>query len=76
VPGDVVDTNMTLRTASAFGFVGMALLTILLLAGFMRDLVSFLRDVVPALRLLASFIYVFASFSVTVFLYVFHISQR
>jgi hypothetical protein len=67
---------MTLKNAAALAFVGTALLTILFLAGFIRDLLSFLRDVVPALRLLVSLIYLFASLSVTVFLFVFRRSQR
>ena len=67
---------MTLKNATALAFVGTALLTILLLAGCIRDLLSFLRDLIPALRLLASLISLFASFGLTVFFYVFHRSQR
>jgi hypothetical protein len=67
---------MTLKNATALAFVGMLLMSLLLLAGFIRDLLSFVRDVIPTLRLLASLIYLFAAFSVTVFLYVFHRSQQ
>lgn len=73
--GRVYTATMTLRSAAFLALIGMVMLTVLLLAGFVRDLVSFMRDVVPALRLLASFIYLFASLSLTVFLYVFHRSQ-
>ena len=66
---------MTLKSATALAFLGTALLTVLLLAVFIRDLVSFIRDVLPALRLLASLICLFAGLSLTVFFYVFHRSQ-
>ena len=53
----------------------MTLLTVLLLAGFIRDLLSFVRDVIPPIALLTSLIHVLASVSLTVFLYAFHKSQ-
>jgi hypothetical protein len=37
---------MTLKPATALAFVGMALLTVVLLLGFVRDLSSFLRDLI------------------------------
>jgi hypothetical protein len=74
IPG--VYSTMTLKNAAALAFVGMALLTILLLAAFIRDLLAFLNNVIPVLRLLASLIYLFAAFSLTVFLYVIHKSNR
>ena len=66
---------MTLRSAALFALIGMTLLTVLLLAGFIRDLLSFVRDVIPAIALLTSLIHVLASVSLTVFLYAFHKSQ-
>jgi hypothetical protein len=76
-PGCRVYTpTMTLKTAALFAFIGMLLLTILLAASFLRDLSSFFRDLIPALRVLASAIYFFASLTLTIFLYVFHRSQR
>ena len=66
---------MTLRSAALFALIGMTLLTVLLLAGFIRDLLSFARDVIPAIALLTSLIHVLASVSLTVFLYAFHKSQ-
>ena len=66
---------MTLKHATALAFIGMALLTVVFLFGFVRDVTSFMRDLIPALRLLVSLICLFAAVSLTVFLYVFHKSQ-
>jgi hypothetical protein len=66
---------MTLKNATVFALIGMILLTALLLAGFIRDMVSLLRDVIPAIALLTSLIHVLASLGLTVFLYAFHKSQ-
>ena len=67
--------TMTLKNAALFALIGMTLLTVLLLAGFIRDMVSFLRDAISALALLISLIHVLASLSLTVFLFAFHKSQ-
>jgi hypothetical protein len=67
--------TMTLKNATALAFIGMALLTILLLFVSVRDLSCFLRDLIPVLRVLGSLIYMFAALSLTIFLYVFHKSQ-
>jgi len=53
----------------------MALLTILLAVDFLRDVSAILAGVVAAVTLLKSVIYLLASLSVTVFLYVFHKAQ-
>jgi len=66
---------MTLKNAALFALIGMTLLTVLLLAGFIRDVLSFLRDVIPAIALLTSLIHLLASLGLTVFLYAFHKSQ-
>ncbi len=66
---------MTLKNATVFALIGMILLTALLLAGFIRDVVSLLRDVIPAIALLTSLIHVLAGLGLTVFLYAFHKSQ-
>ena len=66
---------MTLKNAALLAFVGTALLTVLLLFGLIRDLLSFTRDLIPAVRLFASLIYLFASLTLAVFLYVFQRSQ-
>jgi uncharacterized membrane protein len=66
---------MSLKSATLFAFIGTLLLTLLLLAGFVRDAVSFGSGLIPALQLFRSLIYLVASLSVTVFLFVFHKSQ-
>lgn len=66
---------MTLKSAALFAFVGILLLTVLLAAGFLRDVLSFGRGLIPALHVLTSMICFVAALSLTVFLYVFHRSQ-
>ena len=66
---------MTLKSATLLAFVGMLLLTVLFAFVFVRDLSSFMRDLIPALRVFASFIYLFASLTLTIFLFVFNRSQ-
>jgi hypothetical protein len=66
---------MRLKNAALFALIGMILLTVLLAAGFIRDLVGLAQGAVAALVLLTSGIHLLASLSVTVFLYVFHKSQ-
>jgi len=66
---------MTLKNAAFLALIGMALLTILLAAGFLRDILNVANGVSPAMALLASLIHLLASLGVTVFLYVFHKAQ-
>ena len=66
---------MTLKSAAFFAVIGMALLTILLAVDFIRDVSAILAGVVAAVTVLTSLIYLLASLSVTVFLYVFHKAQ-
>jgi hypothetical protein len=66
---------MRLKNAALFALIGMILLTVLLAAGFIRDLVGLAQGAVAALVLLTSGVHLLASLSVTVFLYVFHKSQ-
>ena len=66
---------MTLKNAALVALVGMILLTILSLAGFIRDLASAVNGLIPAIRLLRSLVYVVASVTMTVFLYLFHKKQ-
>ena len=66
---------MTLKNAALLALVGMILLTLLLLAGFIRDISSAVNGLIPAIRLLRSLVYVVASVAMTVFLYVFHKKQ-
>ena len=66
---------MTLKSAAFFALIGMILLTVLLAAGFIRDVSAILAGAIAAMALLKSLIYLLASLSVTVFLYVFHKAQ-
>jgi len=66
---------MTLKNAAFLALVGMVLVTILLIAGLIGDVLRVVRGFIPAMRVLTSFIYAFAGLSVVVFLYVFHKAQ-
>ena len=66
---------MTLKNAAFLAWIGMALLTVLVAAGFIRDVLNVASGVTPAMALLTSLIHLMASLGVTVFLYVFHKAQ-
>ena len=66
---------MRLKTAALCALIGMILLTVLLAAGFIRDLVGLAQGAVAALALLTSGIHLLASLSAAVFLHVFHKAQ-
>jgi hypothetical protein len=66
---------MNLKSAAFFALIGMILLTVLLAAGFIRDVSAILAGAIAAMALLKSFIHLLASLSVTIFLYVFHKAQ-
>jgi hypothetical protein len=66
---------MTLKSAALFAFFGMALLTVLLAVGFIRDISALLAGATAAVVVLTSVIHLLASLSMTVFLYVFHKGQ-
>jgi len=66
---------MTLKNAAFFALIGMTLLTVLLVAGFIRDILNIVSGVTPAMALLTSLIHLLASVGVTVFLYVFYKAQ-
>jgi len=66
---------MTLKNAAFFALIGMALLTVLLAVGFIRDLLALLAGAVAAVALLKSGIHLLASLSVAVFLYAFYKAQ-
>jgi hypothetical protein len=63
---------MSLRTAAFLALIGMLLLTVLDAALFLRDFTSFLNGAVAAMAVLASAIHLFASLTVTIFLFVFY----
>ncbi len=66
---------MNLKNASALALVGTVVLTILVTADFIHTCAGILHDVIPMVALLRSLIYLFASITVTVFLFVFHRAQ-
>lgn len=66
---------MTLKSAALFALIGMALLTVLLAAGFVRDVLNLLAGLIAATTVLMSLIHLLAGLSVAVFLYVFYKAQ-
>jgi hypothetical protein len=66
---------MSLKNAALLALVGMVLLTLLVVAGFVSTLLGVMRDVIPAMALLTSLVHVLASLSVLVFFYVFYRAQ-
>ena len=66
---------MNLKNAALLAVVGTVMLTVLLIAGFIFDVLNVLNGLIPATRLLTSFIHAFASLSAVVFLYAFHKAQ-
>jgi hypothetical protein len=66
---------MTMRSAASLALIGAILVTILLVIGFVLDLLNVVRGLVPALKLVTSFIYAFAGVGAVVFLCVFRKAQ-
>ena len=66
---------MTLKSAALFALICMALLTVLVAVGFIRDISAFTSGAIAANAMLVSLIHLLASLSVTVFLYVFYRAQ-
>ena len=66
---------MNLKAASFLAFVGMLVLTVLVIVDLFRDVSGFLRDILPLVRLVRELVYTFASVTVTVFLFVFYKRQ-
>ena len=66
---------MTLKNAAFLALIGMILATVLLVAGFISDVLNVAQGLIPAMRLLTSFIHAFAGLSMVVFLYTFHKAQ-
>lgn len=55
--------------------IGMLLLTVLLIVGFITDILNLSQGLIPAKTMLAPLIDSFAALTVTVFFYVFHKAQ-
>lgn len=66
---------MTMKSAASLALIGAVLVAIVLVVGFVLDLLNVVRGLVPALRLVTSFIYAFASVGAVLFLWVFRNGQ-
>ena len=66
---------MMMKSAASLALIGAVLVTIVLVVGFVLDLLNVLRSLIPALRLVTSFIYAFAGMGAVVFLWVFRNTQ-
>lgn len=66
---------MTMRSAASLALLGAVLVTILLVVGFVLELLNVLQGLIPALKLVTSFIYAFAGVGAVVFLCVFRKAQ-
>jgi hypothetical protein len=66
---------MTLKTASLLAFIGMVLVTALLVWNLVFSVMSVLRGLVAAVVLFPALIYAFAALSVAVFFCVFRKTQ-
>lgn len=67
---------MTLKGAALLALIGMILITAFLIWTFAFHFLNVLRGVEPLLVLFSAFIYAFACFTLVVFFFVFHGSQR
>ena len=67
---------MTVKTAAFLALVGTLLLTLLLGANLIQTMVNVARGLTAPSGELASFIYTFASITVTIFFFAFYKSQR
>jgi uncharacterized protein YybS (DUF2232 family) len=66
---------MTMKSAASLALIGAVLVAIVLVVGFVLDVLNVIRGLVPALRLVTSFLYAFASVGAVVFLWVFRNGQ-
>lgn len=66
---------MTLKNAALFALIGMLLLTVLVSVDLIRSVSNVLGGLIPAVVLFRSILYALASFSVTVFFFVFYKAQ-
>ena len=66
---------MSLKSAAFLALICMALLTVVLAVGFIRDISAFTAGAIAAMEMLISLIHLLASLSVTVFLFVFYSKQ-
>ena len=67
--------SMSLRNAAMLALVGAALLTLLVLASFINDVLGVARGLIPPARLVVSLIETFAGVAAVIFFYVVHRRQ-
>jgi len=67
---------MTLKNAATFAFIGTLLAAALLIYDFVFDVINVAQGLVPLVKVFPSLIYALASFSVTVFFFVFSKKQN
>ena len=74
--GSVHTSTMTLKNAALLALIGTIVMTLLLVWNFVFNVVNVLRGVEAPVVLFSSLIYAFGAFSVMVFFFVFHRTQR
>jgi len=66
---------MSLNNAALLALIGTFLLTLLLLAGLISDVLNVTQGLIPAMKMLSSLVYPFAALCVTIFFFVFYKKQ-
>ena len=66
---------MNLKSAAFLALIALSLLSVLMLADLITNLLGVLRDFIPVMALLKSLVYTLSSLSLAVFFYVFHKTQ-
>jgi hypothetical protein len=66
---------MSLKNAALLALIGMLLLTIVVIAGLITDVLNLSQGLIPAKTMLISLVHSFAALTVTAFFYVFHKNQ-
>ena len=73
--GAFILPSMSLKNAALLALIGTLLLTILLIAGFISDVLNVSQGLIPPMKVLSSLIHSFAALTVTVFFFLFHKTQ-
>jgi hypothetical protein len=66
---------MAIKNAALLALIGMVLLTILLVAGLISDVLNLMQGLIPVTTMLSALIHSFAALAVTIFFFAFHRSQ-
>jgi hypothetical protein len=70
-PGSTHTFPMSLKNAALLAFIGMLFLAVLTAVHFVKIVSGILNNIVPALDFVPALIYLFASLTLSVFLFVF-----